>query len=475
MSAAFRLFAIESRRTFALWLVPVIVAASWLVVSDPITTGIALWVDVSVAILNSVIFAGPLIAGAAAWMAGREQRLAMGELLGTTPRPAIARDLASWSATASAGVVAYGLVVLYVAAMTMTRPSWGQPYWGPIAVGLLAMVAHAATGYAFGRFIRSRYTAPILAILLFLGQVYVGWMAGGNPLMTGSFLTRLDSLFGELRFLSPVANTQHDVFYGIWPNMALSQSVWLAGVAALALSLVALRDQRTLTTVTLTVAALILAVGGGAATAMGSPNQIMDFSSNAEEAIPRVPYELACAEGTVTICVHPAFAHWLPELTARADRVLAPIAGFPGVPTVAEQWGPESKEAAGHVGINIDTYESSINRAVGNIESCALYGCGDPEDTDGSVKCPDQGCTPPPGDPETTEVIHRWLWQQAGLTPPEYEYIDSDPSGQSRRVYDRLTPYVDRFAALSPEEQRAWLEANFAALQAGELTLDDLP
>lgn len=473
MSAAFRLFAIESRRTFALWLIPVIVAASWLIVGGPITTGIALWVDVSVAILNSVIFAGPMIAGAAAWMAGREERLSMSELLGTTPRSAITRDLASWSATAFAGVVAYGLVVLYVAAMTMSKPSWGEPYSGPIVVGLLAMVAHAATGFAFGRYIRSRYTAPMLAILLFLGQVYVGWMAGGNPLMTGSFLSRLDSWFGELRYLSPVATTQHNVFYGIWPNLALSQAVWLIGVAAVALSLVALRDRVTLTTVTLTIAGLILAVGGGAATAMGTPSQIMDFSNNAEETIPRVPYEPECAEGTVTICVHPAFAHWLPELTARTDRVLAPIARFPGLPTVAEQWGPQREDVPGHVGINIDTYESSINQSVGNIESCALYGCGEQDGNDGSVKCPDEGCTPSKGDLETTEVIHRWLWQQAGLAPPETLYMDGDPVLQSR--WDRLTPYVDRFAALSPEEQRAWLEANFAALQAGELTLEDLP
>ena len=34
---------------------------------------------------------------------------------------------------------------------------------------------------------------------------------------------------------------------------------------------------------------------------------------------------------------------------------------------------------------------------------------------------------------------------------------------------------ADRFGALSPEEQRAWLEANFAALRAGELTLEEMP
>jgi len=34
---------------------------------------------------------------------------------------------------------------------------------------------------------------------------------------------------------------------------------------------------------------------------------------------------------------------------------------------------------------------------------------------------------------------------------------------------------TDRFAALGPEQQRVWLEANWDALRAGELTLDKMP
>ncbi len=34
---------------------------------------------------------------------------------------------------------------------------------------------------------------------------------------------------------------------------------------------------------------------------------------------------------------------------------------------------------------------------------------------------------------------------------------------------------AERFAALSSDEQRAWLEANLDALRAGDLTLEDLP
>ena len=34
---------------------------------------------------------------------------------------------------------------------------------------------------------------------------------------------------------------------------------------------------------------------------------------------------------------------------------------------------------------------------------------------------------------------------------------------------------ADRFGTLTPEAQHAWLEANFAALRDGEMTLEDLP
>ena len=469
MSAALRLFAIESRRTFALWLVPVIVAASWLIVSNSIMTGIALWVDTSVAVQNSVIFAGPMIAAAAAWMAGREKRRSMSELLTTTPRPAIARDLASWSATACAGTLAYGLIFLYVAVMTMTKATWDSPYWGPIIIGSLAMIAHAATGYAFGRYIPSRYTAPVLATLLFLGQVYVGQMAGFNPFAT-TFLGRVDSLFGELRFLSPVARTQHNVFYGVWPDVMLSQAVWLGGVALVALALIALRDQPTLTTSILTVAALSLAIGGGAATAIGTPSEAEELYQSAyEEPGERIPYELVCADGVVEVCVHPAFERWLDTISTRTDRILAPVAGLDGLPLVAEQWGPDPIEGEGHIGFWIDTFPESTDYAVDAIARCALDPCA----PDGSrVTCQSDPCDGPNGDPAVAEVIYRWLWQQAGLDPAESRLLDAEAYTPNRH---RIADYVDRFAALSPEAQRAWLETNFAALQAGELTLDDLP
>lgn len=145
------------------------------------------------------------------------------------------------------------------------------------------------------------------------------------------------------------------------------------------------------------------------------------------------------------------------------------MTGLDGLPLVAEQWGPGPIAGDGHIGFWIDTFPESTDYAVDTIAHCALAPCAQ----DGStVKCQGDSCDGPSGDPAVAEVIYRWLWQQAGLDPAGSRLLAAQAYTPNRH---RIDDYVDRFAALSPEEQRAWLEANFAALQAGELTLDDLP
>ena len=73
-----------------------------------------------------------------------------------------------------------------------------------------------------------------------------------------------------------------------------------------------------------------------------------------------------------------------------------------------------------------------------------------------------------------------WLLRQAGwAVTTEFEIGACFPEGGiakfGLRIEDGVIPAADRFGALSPEEQRAWLEANFAALRAGDLSLEDLP
>ena len=51
-------------------------------------------------------------------------------------------------------------------------------------------------------------------------------------------------------------------------------------------------------------------------------------------------------------------------------------------------------------------------------------------------------------------------------------------AGAATFVEETLAEIVgaaDRFGALTPDEQRTWLDTNFAALRAGALSLEDLP
>lgn len=72
-------------------------------------------------------------------------------------------------------------------------------------------------------------------------------------------------------------------------------------------------------------------------------------------------------------------------------------------------------------------------------------------------------------------AIGVWLMQQSGARPTFFLPWGTTSQEQIISREEALQEAVDRFAALSSGEQRAWLEANWDALRAAELTLEDLP
>ena len=121
MTATLRLFRIEARRNAAIWFVPVIVLIAWWLLDTQSWTPF-LWDSTNRLLQESVIpFAGPAIAGVAAWMAGRDQRRGMNDLLISTARPATQRRMTLWAATAAWGLVAYALFATYMMGQTATQ------------------------------------------------------------------------------------------------------------------------------------------------------------------------------------------------------------------------------------------------------------------------------------------------------------------------------------------------------------------
>ena len=175
-----RLIRIEACRSVGVWLFPPLLALAWFYLrGDQFHLLTMLWVEASVAVRGMVYFAGPALAGVAAWMAGRERRRDVEELLATTPRPAWSRQLATWTGTVLWGMLAYALVALAVGVLTARQAVWGGPILWPVVVGLLALPAHAALGFALGRFVPSRFTAPLVAAVFYFARAFVGFGARG--------------------------------------------------------------------------------------------------------------------------------------------------------------------------------------------------------------------------------------------------------------------------------------------------------
>ena len=93
------LLRIELRRNTTLFLLPVLAALAVLSPAWRHLSALALWPGRSIDAQTALQGVGPLFAGIAAWVASRERRHRMEDLLATTPRSPWTRLQAAWAAT----------------------------------------------------------------------------------------------------------------------------------------------------------------------------------------------------------------------------------------------------------------------------------------------------------------------------------------------------------------------------------------
>ena len=194
-----------------------------------------------------------------------------------------------------------------------------------------------------------------------------------------------------------------------------------------------------------------------------------------------MPYEPVCEEGGIEVCVHPAYETALPE-TARAMNDLAePLVGIPGAPTRAEQRPSEARlRADGTLVYSLygAFYRSNVNggytfRDYMEGEIVLALAAGQSGYVEGnpykSGFCRTAGDAPG----EAQRMMAGWLIYRAG------DYDSAGSMAFTEAVNGQLCPksaaVIERFDALAPAERRAWLEANFADLRSGKLTLEDMP
>ncbi len=447
MTGTLRLFTIEARRSVAIWIFPLMVlAACWYATDRLAPLGIALWRHSSAQIGETLIILAPLMGGVAAWVAGRDYRRGMGDLLATTPRPVAYRTLAGWGGLLVWGVLAYAVVGVYVAVVTLRDDAWGSPLAAPVIIGLLTIVAASAIGFLVGSLIPSRFAPPLVPIGLFLAISLLnsGWFLD-DPI---SFLSPWTLLDRQL-LLDPDAIFYTPPSLHLWP-MAL----WLSGLTGLALAGIVLARRRGVVVWSvLTCSAIVTTIG---AVLLMSAYDDGFWTGVPWERGDLVPYTPVCVERSIPVCVHPVFEPSLAAQADRIDRLIEPLAGLPGAPVRAEQL-PSAKGMTADGTLAIDPY---------GIETAALALVQSPVE-------PGRGRTMSYNlQPEQFAIA---IWMARRIDDQAYMmwgfFLESAGASGDDAIYAAAT----RFSALEPAEQRAWLETHFADLQAGRLGMSDLP
>ncbi|PWJ51143.1 hypothetical protein SAMN06264364_12120 [Quadrisphaera granulorum] len=118
---------------------------------------------------SSGIVLGPVVATVAAWVAGRERRRRMGDLLASTARPSWQRRLATSGAVSAALLLGWLIQTAVVVGGVFPSVSyWGGRWWATLLLMALGMLLCAAVGSAFGRWVPGRLVPPALGIVLYV-------------------------------------------------------------------------------------------------------------------------------------------------------------------------------------------------------------------------------------------------------------------------------------------------------------------
>ena len=151
--SAWRLLRVELRRNAMPWILPLIAALFWFDSYRPSTQTEPLYVMRTFWNLGqggTIIDFAPFVAAVAAWMGSRDGRRRLADLVTATPRPRWAAQLATWAATAIWAVAAYLVFVGVMFAVYARQGVGGAPPWWWVAVGVTAVTAFSAAGFAVG-------------------------------------------------------------------------------------------------------------------------------------------------------------------------------------------------------------------------------------------------------------------------------------------------------------------------------------
>jgi hypothetical protein len=417
-----------------------------------------LWAVRSMDLQIQVELTGAIVAAVAAWVATRDRRRQLTDLVVTTVRDRWSRQLAAWGAVTGWALLFYAACVAVVYGVTATQTDWGGPIWWLPAVGAAAIVAFSAVGFAVGAGFPSRFTAPLVAIVaLFAPQIGVIAIQHGHP-------------WGRVSFAEGATVPGTATFVPFHPGLSATQLLFLLGITGVALGALALpggAGGRRLRSVGAVVMAIgLFAAGTGVALADTARETgqgiVIPALHDAADVRPVVTVPV-CDHGAIPICVHPAYQAMLPVLSAQLAPLLGEVGGLPGAPVRVEIGSTTPAADAAHAlvigpavlvnpGLTFDTVPPDLRTdvAINTIQVVVAEGRG------------------PIGSAQ--QAIAGGLAQTMHLDLPGRE-ADSllPPPGSSAAAA------AHRFAALPATTRHDWLVSHGEALRAGRLTLADIP
>ncbi|MER5872339.1 hypothetical protein [Streptomyces sp. NPDC002044] len=240
-----RILRIELRRSVAPWAGAAVLAAALAflhLIPGPWWNGTAPWTAqwTSMALWTRfpLMFLWPLAVGLGALQGLRDHRSKMSELLTGTPRPARHRAAVLAGTTAFTLVSAFGLLVLLGAVRVLVSgASYAHLGWLPVSlVGALALAAGAALGMGVARALPSILTPPVLAVGAFLFTTLVR--------QTTDAAVPTSAAPNRLSLLSPAVPEVRETLLTLSAPVHLGQTVWLLGMAATGLALLAATTPR---------------------------------------------------------------------------------------------------------------------------------------------------------------------------------------------------------------------------------------
>ncbi len=496
---AARILRIEVRHSAFVWAIPLLAV---LFIYDPFRTASgypALWTLRASVVLNKFWpDCVPFATGFSAWAGSREGRRNIGDLLGTTARPAWPRQLCSFLGMLAwvLAVFGAGVAVLYV--RTALAATWGGPPVWPVVVGVVALTAVCAVAFTLGALFPGRFTAPIVAV-------------GITVLALIAFRQAVNRGGASVASLSPdglVPPTDAGIFYPVAPDVSIVQLMFYAGAALGAVGLLGLSPRtggtgwrgaldlasrggarlRAVATAVFAAGIALAVTGSGlAATARASPvTGGIEIPALHEAASDKpIPYTPVCAHvsGGVQICLHPAYKSYLSQAVNSLNPVMAEVAGLPGAPARAVEVPGQALPPAvlqgsgnGVVTGSPPVYEFSMNNAVTLVPDATQLRDSFQQDIVHAVIVGGGGASVPDVGTQAQQAVMDGLLKAIGSQPYPVCGPGDNPNAQRcRRQQVPVMAAAARFAALPAATRHAWLAANLAALKAGRVTLAQVP